>query len=207
MAIARLPCSAKHPGGFSLRPPGDGSPTCIADYLNEGDSTMLFSSLRSAKASRKRPAPFRLAVEHLDDRICPTSPHFISATSSVAASGALVVDFKEAGLGDNQNIDYQLTGDVNATFGLVNNGGNVVQGQPWSSTNTLLASGTFNSGDNGNITATLTSQTPSDPNLKVPNGNGWHVVFDISYTNLVLTDTTNNVSTSVPDASLNTFPT
>jgi len=41
----------------------------------------------------------------------------------------LSATFKEAGLGNNQNIDYTLTADVNATFGFVNNGGNVVQGQ------------------------------------------------------------------------------
>jgi hypothetical protein len=166
---------------------------------------MFLSWLRPRRQVR-RPVSFRPTVESLDQRINPTSPHFINATSSVANNGALVVNFKEAGLGDNQLIDYTLTGNVSATLGFTNKGGNVVQGEPYQSTNTLLASGTFESGRNGNVTATLTSAAPSDPNLKQPNGNGWKLVFDVSYTNLVLTDTTNDVFTTVPDASLNTFP-
>jgi hypothetical protein len=168
---------------------------------------MLLSSLRNHRkpVESRRPAAVCLGVESLDPRIVPTSPHFISAASAVNSSGALVVNFKEAGLGTNQNIDYELTGDVSATFGFANKGGNVVQGEPWEATNQTFATGTFNSGKNGQVTATLTSATPT-PNLKQPNGNGWNLVIDISYTGLLLTDTTNDVSTTVPDASLNTFP-
>jgi hypothetical protein len=147
---------------------------------------------------------FRPRLESLDDRFVPAA-HFLFADSSLAASGALVVDFKEAGLGNNQNIDYELTGDLSATFGFVNKGGNLVQGDPWLVSGTTLAEGTFSSGKNGNVTATLTSEAPA-VNLKQPHGRGWTFVQDIAYTNLVLTDTTNDVSIDVPDASLNTFP-
>jgi hypothetical protein len=168
---------------------------------------MLQFLFGSFKTSRRQPdRRFRPTLESLDQRINPTSPHFINATSDVANNGALVVDFKEAGLGANQNIDYELTGDVAGKLGYVNKGGNVVQGEPYQSTNVLFAADTFSSGKNGNVTATLTSDPPSDPNLKQPNGNGWKLVFDVSYTNLKLTDTTNGVFTPVPDASLNTFP-
>jgi len=168
--------------------------------------SLSFMRMRRERVKSRRPASFRLGVESLDPRIVPASPHFVgAATSTVIASGALEVSFKEAGLGDNQNIDYTLTGDVSATFGYVNKGGNVVQGEPWEATDQTLATGTFNSGKNGQITATLTSDAPT-PNLKQPNGRGWTLVYDISYTDLVLTDTTNNVSTTAPDASANTFP-
>lgn len=148
---------------------------------------------------------FRPRLESLDDRYVPAA-HFLFADSSVTAGGALAVDFKEAGLGNNQNIDYELTGDVSGTFGFLNKGGNLVQGDPWLFTGTTLAEGTFSSGKNGQVTATLTSEVP-EVNLKQPRGRGWTLVMDISYTNLVLTDTTNDVSIDVPDASVNTFPT
>ena len=40
------------------------------------------------------------------------NPNFIKASGSVSATtGALTVSFKEAGLSDNQLIDYKLTAD------------------------------------------------------------------------------------------------
>jgi hypothetical protein len=75
----------------------------------------------------------------------------------------------------------------------------VVQGQPWTATDTVLASGTFNSGKNGNVTASLTVSPPSPDQLgvKVPKGNGWTQEHTVSYTDLAITDLTNNVSVGV----------
>ena len=165
---------------------------------------MLLSWLRRRTASGKRPpASYRPTLESLDERIVPANAHFIHATSSVDGNGALVVDFKEAGLGNNQNIDYTVTGDQNASFSYMNKGGNIVQGQPFNATDATLASGTFSSDKNGNITATLTSEAPSPSadDLKLANGNGWKLITDITYTNLSLNDTTNGVSVAVDDAS------
>lgn len=170
--------------------------------------SLSFLRARRERVKSKRPASVGLGVEPLDRRIVPTigtGAHFVYATSSVADSGALVVNFKEAGLGNDVTVDYTLTGDVSATFGYTNKGGNVVQGEPWEATNVTLATGTFTSDKNGSIEATLTSAAPT-PNLAQPNGNGWTLVYDISYTNLVLTDTTYGVTTAVPDATANTFP-
>jgi hypothetical protein len=163
---------------------------------------VFLSWLRPRRKTHKRPATFRPMLESLDERIVPANPHFIFATSSVDGNGALVVNFKEAGLGDNQNIDYTVTGDQNASFAYMNNGGNTVQGTPFNAVDTTLASGTFTSGKNGQITATLTSAAPSPSadDLKIANGNGWKLITDITYTNLALNDTTNGVSTTVPDA-------
>src|SRR6476469_2867331 len=117
---------------------------------------MLLSWLRARGAAHKRPASVRPSLESLESRLTPTSPHFVSATSAISDTGVLSATFKEAGLGNNQNIDYTLTANVNATFGFVNNGGNVVQGQPWLVTGTTLASTTLSSDKNGNIEGTLT---------------------------------------------------
>jgi hypothetical protein len=82
--------------------------------------------------------------------------HFISASASLNTNGSLTANFKEAGLGANQNIDYALTGQGTATWVCVNKGG----GNPSASNKTTVngpvsATGEFNSGKNGNITASL----------------------------------------------------
>jgi len=163
---------------------------------------MFLSWLQPRRKPQRRPS-FRPMLESLDERIVPANAHFISADSSVNAAGALVVNFKEAGLGDNQRIDYTLEGDINATFQFQNKGGNIVQGTPFFAVDVVLATGTFTSGKNGNITATLTSEAPA-PNpadLKTINGSGWKEILNVSYTNLVLTDTTNNLTINPPNVS------
>ena len=168
---------------------------------------MLLSWLRPRRerVASHRPTTARLSLESLDQRINPANPHFVSASSSITATGALVVDFKEVGLGNNENIDYTLTADVSATFGYVNNGGRVVMGVPWYVTGETLASETLSSDKNGNIVGTLTGVALT-PNLAQPNGNNWQPVIDVSYTNVYVNDTTNGVSAQVADQSLNTFP-
>src|SRR5262249_45479118 len=137
-----LECSCAVPVRFGLRRAGQ----CLDAQAVPGSRIMFLSWLRSRPAQTRRRATFRPMLEALGERINPTSPHFISATSSVDGSGALVVKFKEAGLGDNQLINYELTGNVNATFQFQNNGGNIVQGTPFFAVDVTLATGTFNSG-------------------------------------------------------------
>ena len=43
------------------------------------------------------------------------SPHFISASATLNADGTLTANFKEAGLGTNQNITYVLSADGTVT--------------------------------------------------------------------------------------------
>ena len=51
------------------------------------------------------------------------APKFHSASSSVDNAGALVADFDERGLG-NENIDYTLTADATAVYACINGGDN-----------------------------------------------------------------------------------
>src|SRR5215208_8444389 len=127
--------------------------------------------------------------------------HFIRASGSVNnTTGALTVSFKEAGLGTNQLINYTLTADATATYVCVNRGG----GNPSAQNKTTVsgpvtASGTFSSGKNGQVTASLTvSPPPSD--ISCPPGQSLELA-SVTYTNVVLTDTTNNVSISLGDFS------
>jgi hypothetical protein len=59
----------------------------------------------------------------------------------------------------------------------------------------VSASGTFSSGKNGQVTASLTvSPPPSD--ISCPSGQSLELA-QVTYTNVTLTDTTNDVSISV----------
>jgi hypothetical protein len=61
----------------------------------------------------------------------------------------------------------------------------------------VIATGTFASGKNGQVTASLTvSPPPSD--ISCPPKQRLELA-SVSYTNVVLTDTTNAVSISLPD--------
>jgi hypothetical protein len=128
------------------------------------------------------------------------SPHFTSASGSLNADGSLTVKFKEAGLGTNQNIDYVLSADGTATWVCVNNGGANPSAKNKTTVNgPVSASGTFNSGKNGNVTASLTvNPPPSD--ISCPSGQTLKLA-SASYANVTLTDTTNNVSISLGDFS------
>jgi hypothetical protein len=121
------------------------------------------------------------------------SPHFISANGTLNSNGSLTVNFKEAGLGANQNITYVLSADATATYVCVNRGG----ANPSASNKTIVAgpvssTGTFNSGKNGNVTGSLTVSPPFE-DLNCPGGQTQQLA-SVSYTNVQLTDTTNNVT-------------
>jgi hypothetical protein len=125
------------------------------------------------------------------------SPHFISASATLNANGTLTVSFKEAGLGTNQLITYTASADATATYVCVNKGG----GNPSASNKTTVAgpvsqTGTFNSGKNGNVTASLTvSPPPSD--ISCPPGQSLQLA-SVTYTNVAITDTTNGVTEPIP---------
>jgi hypothetical protein len=128
------------------------------------------------------------------------SPHFIRATGTVNADGSLTVNFKEAGLGTNQNINYLLSGEGTAIYVCVNRGG----ANPSASNKTAVAgpvsaTGTFSSGKNGQVTASLTVQPPFQ-DIGCPPGQSQELA-SVTYTGMTLTDTTNNVSISLGDFS------
>jgi len=131
------------------------------------------------------------------------APKFHSATSSVNNAGALVVSFDERGLG-NDNIDYTLTADGTAVYACINGGGNHPQAANKETINAeVSAAGSFEP-KNGRVVASLSAGPPSPGSFSCPNGQRL-VLASVAYTNIVLTDTTNNVSTAVPNASRTFF--
>jgi hypothetical protein len=128
------------------------------------------------------------------------SPHFIRATGTVNNDGSLTVNFKEAGLGTNQNIDYALSGNATAIYVCVNRGG----ANPSASNKTavagpVIATGTFSSGKNGQVTASLTVEPPFR-DIGCPPGQSQQLA-SVTYTGMTLADTTNGVSISLGDFS------
>jgi hypothetical protein len=129
------------------------------------------------------------------------SPHFVSASAKLSGAN-LIVSWKEAGLGDNQLINYTAAADATATYVCVNNGG----GNPSASNKTTVsgpvsASGTFNSGKNGNVTASLTLSPPGPPppsEFSCPPGQTGPTLAQVSYTNVSITDNTNGITEPIP---------
>jgi hypothetical protein len=127
------------------------------------------------------------------------APHFASATSSVNNDGALVVNFDERGLG-NANVDYTLTADATALYACINRGGkNPSAANKQAFEDEVSGGGSFEV-KNGRVVASLTAGPLLAPQFTCPNGQR-RVLAAVTYTNIVLTDTTNNESTTVLDAS------
>ena len=125
-----------------------------------------------------------------------TSPHFVNDSASVSSTtGFLTVSWKEAGLGNNQNIDYTLSATETAGYDCINGGGNHPSATNKATvTGAVSASGQFNSGNNGQITESLTvgNPPPGPGNFSCPSGQTL-VLGCVSYTDVSLEDTTNSL--------------
>jgi hypothetical protein len=127
--------------------------------------------------------------------------HFVSASASLSGTN-LVVSFKEAGLGTNQLIGYTTSANATEIVVCVNKGG----ANPSASNKTTIsgpvsASGTFSSGKNGNVTASLTLMPPSIPSTFSCPGGQKEETAQVTYTGVTLSDTTNGISVSLGDFS------
>jgi len=122
---------------------------------------------------------------------------FFSASGTVNNNGSLTVSFDERGLG-NGNIDYVLTADVDATFACINGGGkNPSAANKRTISSEVSVSGSFES-KNGRVVASLTTSAPTAGDFACPPGQRL-VLASVTYSNIVLTDTTNDSSTTVDD--------
>jgi hypothetical protein len=131
------------------------------------------------------------------------SPHFINASATVNSDGSLTVNFKEAGLGTNQLISYTAAAQGTATWVCVNKGGANPSAQNKTTVNgPVSATGSFSSGKNGNVTASLTIQPPPS-DITCPNGQRLQLA-SATYTGVSITDNTTPVG---PEAIPGTFST
>ena len=130
------------------------------------------------------------------------NPHFFKnkVTASLETNGAVTVAFKEAGLGDNELIEYVAEAFAEATFACQNNGGNFPQDPKKEQVFAdVEASGIFPSSKNGQVQASLTIQPPQST-LDCPPGQN-EVLVELAYSDIRITDTTNGVTqVAVPSA-------
>jgi hypothetical protein len=93
---------------------------------------------------------------------------------------------------------YQVTANASATYACVNNGSNVPNAankQTFGGPVSVTA--TFTADKNGRITGSIGVPPLSSGSFGCPGGQ--HVeLANVSYTNVVITDTTNNVSYAIP---------
>ena len=186
------------------------TPSPTRPSLSPGPSVILPPTLgREIAADLPAPSsatgtPFTSPPTGSSPSIGPSSPKpTVSASPTLRPSGtlnnngSLTVNFTEAGLGPNQLINHALTADVTATHVCVKSGGHESSAQNKTTVaGPVSASGTFNSGKNGEVTTSLTvSPPPSCPPKQSLE------LASVSYTNVLLADTTNDVSTDVGDFS------
>lgn len=131
-----------------------------------------------------------LSLGLMAESAAAASPHFIRASASIQGLN-LVVSFKEAGLGDNQNIDYLAAALAVRVDSCVNNGGNIPSDPKKTTTSAEVdAAGTF-SVQNGQVVATLTLSPPATT-LVCPNGQ--HATLQrLEYSDVRITDLTDGV--------------
>jgi hypothetical protein len=135
--------------------------------------------------------------------VAHAGPNFKSATSSVNDAGALVVDFDESGLG-NGDIDYTLSADATALYACINKGGKNPSAANKRAFEGQVTAGASFEAKNGRVQGRITTGPLLAPQFTCPSGQR-RVLAAVTYTNIVLTDTTNDVSTDVPDASRTFF--
>src|SRR5262245_46680551 len=132
------------------------------------------------------------------------NPHFVRDVTATLVGNDLQVCWKEAGLDNNQGITYEARAFGAATYHCVNNGGQCPDAANKATvTGPVIATGTFSSDKNGNITACLTLKAPDPPEpgeFSCPNGQTM-TLTDFSISNVTISDTNNSVSkTSIPSA-------
>lgn len=136
--------------------------------------------------------------------LATSGAHFFSATGSVSSSGALVVTFDEAGVGQLQ-VNYVLHADASATYACLNGGGNHPKAANKATFNGPLSSPTTGfQPDNGRVTGSISVGPLGPGSFTCPSGQTL-VLASVAYTNITLTDVTNNVTASIGSVSRTFF--
>ena len=141
----------------------------------------------------------------MQSALATSGAHFFFANSAVNDGGALVVNWDEAGLGQQQ-VNYTLSADATAIYACINGGGNHPK-----ATNKQTVAGHVNNGatftpENGRVKESLTAGPLSAGSFTCPSGQKL-VLAKVTYSNIVLTDTTNNVVANPPDVCRSFLPT
>jgi len=119
--------------------------------------------------------------------------HFFSATSSIDNNGALVVNFDEAGVGQ-QLVNYTLNADSTVIYACINGGGNHPKASNKETVSGGVSGQTTARPKNGRVVSSLSAGPLSAGSFSCPSGQTL-VLAKVTYSGITLTDTTNGVST------------
>ena len=126
--------------------------------------------------------------------------HFFSATGSISDGGALVVTFDEAGVGQQQ-VNYVLSANASATYACINGGGNHPKAANKATFNGPVSSPTTGfQPENGRVKGSISVGPLGSSSFSCPSGQTL-VLASVSYSNITLTDITNNVTASISSVS------
>lgn len=121
--------------------------------------------------------------------------HFQSATATLDGAD-LVATFREVGLGEG-NVTETLSADATAEYACQNNGGEFPNDtHKQSVSGPVSATQDFPVSKNGHVEGSLSISAPAST-LECPNGQQV-VLVSVSYTNVTLTDVTNQVTADIP---------
>jgi hypothetical protein len=127
--------------------------------------------------------------------------HFFKDTSaSVANSGALTVHIDEAGLGDGTTTNYTVSSQASATYACINGGGNHPKAANKQTFSEALSAEASFQPKNGRVQADISVGPISAGSFTCPSGQRL-VLAAVSYSNVVLTDTSNNVTDNLGSVS------
>ena len=137
-----------------------------------------------------------LAVGLFSHAALAANPHFVRA-SATRDGNALVVSFKEAGLGNAQTVTIQVSATFTRVDQCVNKGGNVPSDpKKTRTTATTSQSGSFTSDKNGNVVGSL--RLTSFTTLTCPPGQRATLVpGSLSFSNVMVRDLTTGASRSI----------
>jgi hypothetical protein len=113
------------------------------------------------------------------------NPHFLSANASLDGSN-LKCTFKIAGLGSNETITVACTADASVLYECINKGGkNPSAGNKTTVSGPVSGSGDFTSGQNGQVSGSVTASAPSAGDFTCPGGQTL-TVCAVTYSNITL---------------------
>jgi hypothetical protein len=125
---------------------------------------------------------------------------------SQSVHGGLWVTFTETGLGSNAGTNYLVTADASATYVCANNGGNTPNAANKETfSGPVSGSATFTSDGNGRVSGAIAVAPLDAGAFACPPGQGLHL-YSVSYTNVILQDTTNGVTYALEGTFSRTFP-
>ena len=143
---------------------------------------------------------FRAVTTSISTSSTGTSATTAATTSSADVTQAfLEVSFKEVGLGSNEGTLVRVTSDASAVYACINRGGrNPKASNKMTVAAPVNAEATLTSDKNGSISGTLTAAAPGPGDFTCSSGQTL-VLASVTFSNIVLTDVTNGISTTADD--------